>query len=161
MVLLGVGAGLAIPAAVASAMGSLLRGDTGVGSATNGTFMQAGGALWVAVIGSLLATRYQGRMTAALAQYRVPQAIHATILGSIGGALDVAARLGGTLGMPLAHVARSAFLSGADLGHRTTAVIALAGSLIGLTALPARAHRHHDPATSGQPAGTEPPSAAQ
>ena len=43
----------------------------------------------MAVIGSLLATRYQGRMTAAVAPYRIPHAIHSTILGSIGGALGV------------------------------------------------------------------------
>ena len=55
-------------------MGSLPRGHTGVGSATNGTFMQVGGALGVAVIGSLLTTRYQDRMTAALAPYHVPHA---------------------------------------------------------------------------------------
>jgi EmrB/QacA subfamily drug resistance transporter len=161
MVLLGVGAGLAIPAAVASAIGSLPRGDTGVGSATNGTFMQLGGALGVAVIGSLLATRYQGRMTAALTAYRIPHAIHATIFGSIGGALDVAAHLSGSLGTLLADVARSAFLSGADLGLRTAAGVTLAGCLIALAALPGRAHRRHDPARSGQPAGSEPPLAAQ
>jgi EmrB/QacA subfamily drug resistance transporter len=160
MVLLGVGAGLAIPAAIESVMGSLPPGDTGVGSATNGTFMQAGGALGVAVTGSLLATRYQGRMTAALAPYRVPHAIHSTILGSIGGALDVAARLGGTLGTRLAYAARSAFLSGADLGLRTTAVIALGGSLIALAALPASPHRREQPACSGKPATSEPPLAA-
>jgi EmrB/QacA subfamily drug resistance transporter len=157
MVLLGVGAGLAIPAGIESVMGSLPRGDTGVGSAANGAFVQTGGALGVAVIGSLLATRYQGRMTAAVAPYRIPHAIHATILGSIGGALDVAAHLGGTFGTLLAHVARSAFISGANLGLRTSAVVALAGSLIALAALPSRAHRRDDPATSGEPTDTEPP----
>lgn len=157
MVLLGVGAGLAIPAAIESVMGSLPRGDTGVGSATNGTFMQVGGALGVAVIGSLLAARYQGRMTAALAPYRIPHAIHAAILGSAGGALDVAARLGGSLGMLLAHAGRSALLSGSNLGLRTTAVVALAGCLIALAAFPARPRRRDDRATSDKPASTEPP----
>jgi len=165
MILFGAGAGLAIPAALESVMGSLPRGDTGVGSATNGTFMQVGGALGVAVIGSLLATRYQGGVTAAIAPYRIPHAIHSTILGSIGGALDVASRLGGTLGPLLAHAARSAFLSGANLGLRTSAVIALAGCLIALAALPARPPRRDDPATPGEPAsgepeGTEPSQAA-
>jgi hypothetical protein len=80
MVLLGVGAGLAIPAATESVMGSLPRGDTGVGSATNGTFMQVGGALRVAVIGSLLAARYQGRMTAALARPSSAAAISGSAL---------------------------------------------------------------------------------
>jgi EmrB/QacA subfamily drug resistance transporter len=165
MVLLGAGAGLAIPAAIGSVMGSLPPGDLGVGSATNGTFMQVGGALGVAVIGSLLATRYQGRVSAALAPHHIPPAIHSTILSSIGGALDVASRLGGTLGPLVAHVARTAFLSGANLGLRTTAVVALAACLIALAALPARAPRRDDPASAGkpapgEPAGAEPPPAA-
>lgn len=161
LVLLGTGAGLAIPATIESVMGSLPRQHTGVGSATNGTFMQLGGALGVAVIGSLLATRYQGRMTAAAATYHVPHAVHPAILGSIGGALDVAARLGGTLGTLLAHTARSAFVSGTDLGLRTTAVVALAGCLIALAALPARTHRRDDIAASEGSAGTEPRAAAR
>ena len=98
MVVIGVGAALVIPSATASVMGSLPRGDTGVGSATNGVSIQVGGALGVAVIGSLLSTRYQGRMTAALASYHLPHAIENVILGSIGGAQSVAARVGGATG---------------------------------------------------------------
>jgi Major Facilitator Superfamily len=43
MIMLGLGAGLAIPCTTAAVMGSVPRGDTGVASATNGTFMQVGG----------------------------------------------------------------------------------------------------------------------
>ena len=57
MIMLGIGAGLAMPCATASVMGSLPQEHTGVGSATNGTFLQVGGALGVSVIGILLATR--------------------------------------------------------------------------------------------------------
>src|ERR1035441_5484021 len=103
MILLGLGAGLVIPAATESVMGSLPRGDTGVGSATNGALMQVGGALGVAVIGSLLSTRYQDRLTTSMAGYHVPHAVSTTILGSLGGALGVAAHLGGTLGALLAQ----------------------------------------------------------
>ena len=116
MVMLGIGAGLAIPCTTASVMGSVPRGDTGVGSATNGTFMQVGGALGVAVIGSVLSTRFTGRMTSTLAPYHLPQAAEGRILGSVGGALGVAARVGGSTGALLAHAARVAFISGMDLG---------------------------------------------
>ena len=71
MILTGIGAALVMPAVSGSVMGSLPRGDTGVGSATNGTFIQVGGALGVAVIGSLLSTRYQDRMTTALAPHTI------------------------------------------------------------------------------------------
>jgi len=141
LILLGIGAGLAIPATTESVMGSLPSGHTGVGSATNGAFLQTGGALGVAVIGSLLNTRYQDMMTASLAPFHVPQAALEQILGSIGGALGVAARLGGTLGAELSDLARAAFASGMDLGLRTGAVVALGGCLIALAALPSRPSR--------------------
>ena len=65
MVLIGVGAGLALPSATGAVMGSLPSAHTGVGAATNGSFMQVGGALGVAVVGSLLSTRYEHRIDAA------------------------------------------------------------------------------------------------
>jgi len=139
MVMLGIGAGLAIPAATASVMGSVPPEHTGVGSATNGAFLQVGGALGVAIIGSLLSTRYQGRMTAALAPYHVPAAVMHAILGSVGGALEVAGRVGGVLGIELARAARSAFISGMDLGLATAAAVAIAGGLLALATLPGRA----------------------
>jgi EmrB/QacA subfamily drug resistance transporter len=138
MIMLGVGAGLAIPCATASVMGSLPQEHTGVGSATNGTFLQVGGALGVAVIGSLLSTRYQSSMTAALAPYHAPAALTHAILGSLGGALAVAARIGGPAGATLAHLARTAFMSGMDLGLSAGAAVAAAGGLLALALMPSR-----------------------
>ena len=65
--------------------------------------LQVGGALGVAVIGSVLSTRYQDRMTAALAGRHVPTAAMHTILGSLGGALAVADSAGGATGALLAQ----------------------------------------------------------
>ena len=141
MVLLGIGAGLAIPACTASVMGSVPTEHTGIGSATNGAILQVGGALGVAIIGSLLATRYTGRMTTALAPYHVPVPILHVILGSAGGALDVAARVGGIEGAALAQAARSAFVSGMDLGLATAAAVAVAGGVVALVSLPGRRAR--------------------
>ena len=137
--MLGVGAGLTIPSATESVMGSLPSGHTGVGSATNGAFLQTGGALGVAVIGSLLNTRYQDHITSALAPYHVPHTVMETILGSVGGALAVAAHVGGFLGAELSRLAGSAFASGMELGLATGACVAAAGCLIALLALPSRA----------------------
>ncbi len=138
MIMLGLGAGLAIPCTTAAVMGSVPRGDTGVASATNGTFMQVGGALGVAVIGSLLATRYTDRMTQVLAPHHLPAGVESTILGSIGGALAVAGRVGGAAGQLLAHAAQVSFLAGMDLGLLTGAAFALAGCVVALVAMPAR-----------------------
>jgi len=138
MVMIGVGAGLVIPSATGAVMGSLPGAHTGVGAATNGSFMQVGGALGVAVIGSLLSTRYQHRITDALAPYHVPHAVKETILGSLGSALAVAKQIGGASGQLLAQFAHSAFISGMDLGLLTAATLALAGALFALLALPSR-----------------------
>ena len=138
MIMLGVGAGLVIPSATASVMGSLPSAHTGVGSATNGAFLQVGGALGVAVLGSLLVTRYQDHLSTALAHYHVPHPAMTTALGSLGEALAVATHAGGALGAVLAHLARSAFISGMDLAMVTGAAVALAGCLLALLFLPSR-----------------------
>jgi EmrB/QacA subfamily drug resistance transporter len=145
VILLGIGAGLAIPAATESVMGSLPRSDTGVGAATNGVLIQVGGALGVAVIGSMFATRYQDMMTGAVAGFHLPHAVHTLTLGSIGGAQAVAAQLGGPTGAMIAHLARSAFISGMDLGLSVAAVAAVAGCVLALAALPARPARNPAP----------------
>jgi EmrB/QacA subfamily drug resistance transporter len=151
LIMTGVGAALVMPAVSGSVMGSLPRGDLGVGSATNGVSIQVGGALGVAIVGSLLSTRYQDRMTTALASYHLPHAIESTILGSIGGALAIAARVAGAAGHLLAHTARAAFISGADLALLTAAVVVLAGCVVALLSLPARPRADEDQATGPRP----------
>jgi EmrB/QacA subfamily drug resistance transporter len=149
MIMLGLGAGLAIPSATASVMGSLPREHSGVGAATNGAFLQVGGALGVAVIGSLLSTRYQDRMTNALAPYHLPHAVESAILGSIGGAQSAAARIGGVTGELLDHLSRSAFISGMDLGLAAGAIVAAAGCVLALVALPNRPNAGEPPRADG------------
>ena len=90
----------------------------------------------MAVIGSLLITRYQDNITGALAPYHVPAAVMTAVRGSLGGALGVAARAGGALGGGLAHVAREAFVSGMDLGLVTGALVVLGGALVAFIVLP-------------------------
>ena len=138
MVLLGAGAGLALPTSSGSVVGSVPRAHSGVAAATNTTANQVGGALGVAVVGSLLTTRYTGHLTAALAGQHVPAAAMTAIQGSLGGALAVAARLPGASGEVLAHTARAAFASGLDLGLLSAAGVAAAGVLIVLIWLPRR-----------------------
>ena len=114
-------------------VGSVPPTDSGVASAADTTAIQLGGALGVAVVGSLLATRYQDRMTSALSGRPLP----ATVKNSLGGAL-AATRAGGTTWLPVIHLAKTAFISGMDLGLLTGAAVAVAGCLVALICLPAR-----------------------
>jgi hypothetical protein len=154
MILLGLGAGLIIAPATASVMGALPRQRAGVGSATNSTALQIGGALGVAVIGSVLSSRYQSGMTAVLRGHSVPAAAAHAILGSIGGALVVAHMTGGELGHELASAARLSFVDGMDRSLLVGAVVVALSAVLVLIALPSRAR--------GLPRGREdaPPSSA-
>jgi outer membrane murein-binding lipoprotein Lpp len=63
---LGVGMGLAMAPATDSIMGSLPTAKAGVGSAMNTTTRQVGGALGVAVLGSVLTSAYRDQLAPAL-----------------------------------------------------------------------------------------------
>jgi hypothetical protein len=138
LLLIGLGAGLLMPTATNSVVGSVPQGDAGVGSATNVVAIQVGGALGVAVIGSVLSTRYQDHMTTAVAARHLPTAVTHAILGSFGGALQVAGRAGGVTGALLAHAARMAFMSGVQVSLAVGAFVAIAGAVLVLACLPSR-----------------------
>ena len=138
MLLMGFGAGLLVPAAIDSVLGAVTQADAGVGSATNSTAMQVGGAVGVAVLGSVLSTRYRHSMEAVIAGRHVPAVAANAILGSIGGALTVARIAGGALGAELARAARVAFALGSETALVVAAAVTGAGALLALVALPAR-----------------------
>jgi EmrB/QacA subfamily drug resistance transporter len=150
MLIVGVGAGFLLSTATNSLVGSVPSGDAGVGSATNGVAIQTGGALGVAVIGSVLATRYQDRMGTVLAAQHVPPAIAHQITGSLGGALGVAGVLGGAAGDLLAHAARAAFMNGAGTSMAVGALTALAGALLTLWLLPSGPSRRERRSTGNE-----------
>ena len=139
LLLIGLGAGLMLPTATNSVIGSVPRGDAGMGSASNTVALQVGGALGVAVIGSVMLTRYQAHMTAVLVDRRVPSSVTQTILGSLGAALAVATRAGGSTGLELARAARTAFMNGNGVALAVGAVVSLGAALLVFVALPSHA----------------------
>ena len=136
--LIGCGVGLALAPSTDAVMGSVPTDEAGVGSATSDTSMQAGGALGVAVLGTALNVRYQHLMTALISGHTTPPAIRDAILGSLGGALQVAARIPGPTGTALADAARRSFVSGMDLGLLIAAIVVAAAACVVLLALPQR-----------------------
>jgi EmrB/QacA subfamily drug resistance transporter len=145
IVLIGVGVGFGLAPSVESVMGSLPISDAGVGSATSDTSMQLGGALGIAVLGTALNIRYQNFLTALLAHQHIPQSIDKLILGSLGGALAVAAHVPGKSGEALAEGARRGFVSGMDLGLIVASVVVAVAGLVVLVALPNRERKPGSP----------------
>ena len=145
LVLIGVGVGFGLAPSIESVMGSLPTADAGVGSATSDTSMQLGGALGVAVLGTALNIRYQNFMTPLLAHQQIPLSIDKLILGSLGGALAVAAHVPGKAGEALAGAARRGFVSGMDLGLLVATVVVAVAGLVALAALPSQARQRRVP----------------
>ena len=118
-------------------MGSLPRAKAGVGSAVNDTTRQTGGAFGVAVLGSLLASRYSGRITEILGSH-----IAGPIKDNVGAAHGYA--LTALRGQPEAQhrvidAANSAFVSGFHLAAIAGACVIALTAVAVLRWLPARA----------------------
>jgi hypothetical protein len=137
MIVAGFGVGVAMTPATESIMGSLPTAKAGVGSAVNDTTREVGGALGVAVLGSLLVSTFGGRMGEVTAG--LPAAAAEVARDSLGGALAVAQQVGGQAGQGLVAAARTAFVDGTGLAMLVGAGFALAGALVALLFLPARA----------------------
>jgi MFS family permease len=132
----GAGMGLTTAPATESIMGSLPPGKAGVGSAVNDTTRQTGGALGVAVLGSIFALRYHAVIgDAAVA----PEAVRADVKDSIGKALDAATTLSGSVREDIEAAAREAFIISMRLVYSVAALVVLLAALVAWRYLPAHA----------------------
>jgi EmrB/QacA subfamily drug resistance transporter len=108
-VVLGVGTALASAPATGNIITSVPSDKAGVGSAMKDTTRELGGAVGIAIGGSLVATIYSA--TVDLAALGLPPAADEAVNESIGAALSVAAGIGGEAGAQITLAAREAFTS--------------------------------------------------
>ncbi len=143
--LLGLGIGTAMAPATDSIMGSLPLAKASVGSAVNDTTRVAGGALGVAVIGSVVSSGYRGDMESVTGAPAAAQ-------DSLAAALGIARQVGGEAGARLADAAQSAFIGGMHTSALVAAGIALAGAALAAAWLPASAPEPHTAIPEAVPA---------
>ena len=138
LALLGAGLGLTMVTATNTIMGTLPLGKAGVGSAVNDTAQEIGGALGVAILGSVLAASYHAAINAAPALQVLPATLRTLVQDSIGSASVIAAHLGGAAGHMIATAANNAFIE--SMGHTTlvAAGVSLCGLLVALFFLPSK-----------------------
>ncbi|MBF6334894.1 MFS transporter [Nocardia abscessus] len=120
LVVLGAGAGLAQPAAIAALMGAVPQEQAGVGSALNDTIQQAGAALGIAVLGSVLTSTFTRSM---------PESAPESAKHSITDALAIAARTGDT---ELVATAREAFSTAMSASFLAGGAGILAAAIVAL-----------------------------
>ncbi|MEE1738446.1 MFS transporter [Streptomyces sp. BE147] len=131
----GTGMAHIMPPVTVAVMQALPREKAGSGSAINNTFRQVGGALGVAVLGSVLSTVYRGDIEGHLAG--VPAGVRDVAGESIEATLGVAAELG-PAGRPLVAAANDAFIGAMHVTALGSAAVALIGALVVGLFLPGR-----------------------
>ncbi|MET0275267.1 MAG: MFS transporter, partial [Acidimicrobiia bacterium] len=142
LVLLATGMALTMAPATESIMGSLPLGKAGVGSAVNDTTRQVGGALGVAIIGSVLSSIYASKMGDFLAGKPVRSSNITQIKESLGATLGYAKRISEqapSFAQSLASVAREAYVDGLHAAMIVAAIATLVGVVVAAVWLPARA----------------------
>jgi MFS transporter, DHA2 family, multidrug resistance protein len=147
LVVLAAGLALVMPPATESIMGSLPLAKAGVGSAVNDTTRQVGGALGVAVLGSVMSSTYGPRVSDAVSGLPVSSEQATAIHDQIGAALRAASEIGGEPGRMLADAASSGFADGMSTAFIIGAAALALGAVIVALFLPARA-RDHEPAAA-------------
>jgi MFS family permease len=117
--LLGLGAGVAMPAAVGALMNTIPAEQAGVGSALNDTIQQAGTALGIAILGSLLASGFARHL---------PAGVPAQARGSIAGTLSAARGDADPVG--LVHAAKAAYTTSMSVTFAVSAIGVLTAAVL-------------------------------
>lgn len=120
LVVFGAGSGMAMPAAISALMGAVPAEQAGVGSALNDTIQQAGAALGIAILGSVLSSSFTNSL---------PDEVPDAARHSIADTLALATSTGDS---ELVTTAREAFSSAMSNSFLVGAVGVLAAAVVAL-----------------------------
>ncbi|MGW3242459.1 MFS transporter [Streptomyces sp. NPDC001070] len=133
--LMGTGMAHVMPPATVMIMSSLPREKAGSGSAVNNTFRQVGGAMGVAVLGSLLSTTYRNGIDGHLGM--LPASDRHAAGESLQATQAVAEKLG-PAGRALVRLANDSFIHAMHITAIGAAAVALVGAAVVLAFLPGK-----------------------
>ena len=139
MTLIAAGLALTSSPATDAVMGALPPAKAGAGSAINDTTRELGGALGVAVIGSVMASVYSVHVLRSMTSLSIPAADAAAARHSVIAGITVASHLPPTLQGVAAQAARQAFTAGLSAGSLVAAVGTAIAAAAAAAFLPARA----------------------
>ena len=126
LVLLGSGMGITVAPATGGIMASVPLSRAGVGSAVNDTTRELGGALGIAVLGSIVSSTYRSGVDVG----SLPPPLQGPAGESMGAAAAVADRLGGAAGAALQTEAGAAFTDAFNAAMGTAAVVAVVAGVV-------------------------------
>jgi hypothetical protein len=146
--IMGAGMGLVMAPASTTIMTTVPAHQAGAGSAINDTIREVGGALGIAIIGSLAAAAYRSQLTHVLTARHAPALTVHIATSSVAAADAAGQQAGGTPGSELVAAAHSAFVNAMAMGVRVAAAAALISAIAAIFALP---RRHQPQATQVTP----------
>ncbi|HTT50912.1 MAG TPA: MFS transporter [Streptosporangiaceae bacterium] len=136
--IMGAGMGLVMAPASTTIMTTVPAHQAGAGSAINDTIREVGGALGIAIVGSLAAAVFRDKLGSALAAAHAPHPVSDVATGSIAAADAVGRQLGGARGAQLLSAAHGAFADSMAAGVRVAAAVALVAAIGTIFFLPRR-----------------------
>jgi EmrB/QacA subfamily drug resistance transporter len=138
--LMGLGMANVMAPCTDSIMGSLPRAKAGVGSAVNDTTRQMGGAVGVAVFGSIMASHFTSSITSKLNGQLAPRLLGA-VRNNVGQAIAIAHSPGTSpsVAQQIARAAQESFVSGLHVIGIAAASVTLLAVIGVVLFLPARA----------------------
>ena len=146
MCITALGIGLTLSPATNSIMGSVPVDEAGIGSAMNDTNRQIGGALGVAILGTLLDSAYIKIIDGIKWPSTLPDQLLTTIRGSIQGAHAVAANVPDPqLARFIVSNADEAFTRGMAHGLLIAAIIMAVTSVVALIIVPTKIRPYSEP----------------
>jgi Na+/melibiose symporter-like transporter len=143
LVILASGMGLSMAPATTTIMASTPLGKAGVGSAVNDTTRELGGALGVAVLGSILASGFRSGVESEFGP--LPESVQGAVTSGLGSTLAAAGDLGGEAGAQLADAARHAFADAMSNGLLVGATVALVAAAVVARYFPVHVRRSEEP----------------
>jgi EmrB/QacA subfamily drug resistance transporter len=150
LALLGAGLGCVMTPATNSIMGSLPLAKAGVGSAVNDTTRQIGGALGVAILGSITDAVYRSSVHATASFRSLSAVAQATVRGGIGNVVVAANSLPAAARAQLSVDAKRSFVHAMDLTALIGTLFVLAGAAVAYIWLPAKAAEEVSPEGSAE-----------
>jgi EmrB/QacA subfamily drug resistance transporter len=137
LALFGLGAGLGLPALTDTVMAAVPEREAGIGSAVNDVSRQLGGALGVAVIGSVVSSAYRSNLRA-----HEPQGLSSAVAHesqrSIGVATQAARTLPTHTAIKLVNVADHAYVHAITRGFVVSIAVMVAALVVAAVLVPRR-----------------------
>jgi hypothetical protein len=109
-------------------MSSIPMHKAGVGSAVNDTTRELGGALGVAVLGSVAVSHYASSIASKL--HDVPAGLAAAASKSVGAAVQIGNEMGGSAGRSIAAAGKAAYVDAMGLALVVASGVALVAAIL-------------------------------